>query len=98
MADLSLIPDAAWLEAQRRAEIIRPFAEPTHRPRQLIQAAAIALGLSERRTHALAPLHLWSRRCTEKDDRRFLGHIHHRVMPARQFLGISTPDRRGFSC
>jgi putative transposase len=53
MADLSLIPDAAWLEAQRRAEIIRPFAESEHRPRQFVQAAATALGLSERRTYAL---------------------------------------------
>ena len=53
MADLSLIPDAAWLEAQRRAEVIRPFAKSTHRPRHLILAAAIALGLSERRTYTL---------------------------------------------
>ena len=53
MADLSLIPDAAWLEAQRRAEIIRPFAESEHRSRQFVQAAATALGLSERRTYAL---------------------------------------------
>jgi hypothetical protein len=33
MADLSLISDAAWREAQRRAEVIRPLAELERRPR-----------------------------------------------------------------
>jgi hypothetical protein len=32
MADLSLIPEAAWREAERRAEVIRPLAERERRP------------------------------------------------------------------
>jgi len=53
MSDLSLIPEAAWREAQRRAEVIRPLAERERRPRHLVQAAAAALGLSERQTYNL---------------------------------------------
>lgn len=53
MVDLSAIPEAAWREAQRRAEVIRPLAEAERRPRQLIRAAAATLGLSERQTYAL---------------------------------------------
>lgn len=49
MSDLSLVPEAAWREAQRRAEVIRTLAERDSRPRHLVQAAAAALGLSERR-------------------------------------------------
>ncbi len=48
MPDLSLVSEAAWREAQRRAEVIRPLAERESRPRHLVQAAAAALGLSER--------------------------------------------------
>ena len=59
MADLSLIPEAAWSEARRRAEVIRPLAERDHRPRSMVQAAAAALGLSERQTYTLL------RRCRE---------------------------------
>ena len=40
MADLSLISDAAWREAQRRAEVIRPLAELMRRPRHLVPVAA----------------------------------------------------------
>ena len=53
MANLSLIPEAAWREAQRRAEVIRPLAELDRRPRRLILAAAARLGLSERQTYTL---------------------------------------------
>ena len=59
MADLSLIPEASWSEARRRAEVIRPLAERDHRPRSMVQAAAAALGLSERQTYTLL------RRCRE---------------------------------
>jgi len=59
MSDLSLVPEAAWREAQRRAEVIRPLAERGSRPRHLVQAAAAALGLSERQTYTLL------RRCRE---------------------------------
>ena len=53
MSDLSLVPEAAWQKAQRRAEVIRPLAERGRRPRHLVQAAAAALGLSERQTYTL---------------------------------------------
>jgi putative transposase len=53
MADLSLISDAAWREAQRRAEVIRPLAGLERRPRHLVLAAAAALGLAERQTYTL---------------------------------------------
>ena len=59
MADLSLIPEAAWREARRRAEVIRPLADRDHRPRHMVQAAAMTLGLSERQTYTLL------RRCRE---------------------------------
>jgi putative transposase len=59
VTDLSLIPEAAWSEARRRAEVIRPLAERDHRPRSMVQAAAAALGLSERQTYTLL------RRCRE---------------------------------
>ena len=59
MADLSLISEAAWIEARRRAEVIRPLAERNHRPRYMVQAAAATLGLSERQTYTLL------RRCQE---------------------------------
>jgi hypothetical protein len=52
MADLSLIPDADWREAERRAAVIRPLTELERRPRHLILAAA-ALGLAERQPPAL---------------------------------------------
>jgi putative transposase len=61
MADLSLIPEAAWREAQRRAEVIRPLAERGHGPRHLVRAASSSLGLSERQTYTLL------RRCREAD-------------------------------
>ncbi len=53
MVDMTLVPEAAWCEARRRAEIIRPLAAQDRRPRQLVQAAAATLGLSERQTYAL---------------------------------------------
>jgi putative transposase len=59
VADLSLIPEAAWSEARRRAEVIRPLAERDHRPRYMVQAAAATLGLSERQAYTLL------RRCRE---------------------------------
>jgi putative transposase len=59
MADLSVIPDADWREAERRAAVIRPLAELERRPRYLILAAAAALGLAERQTYTLV------RRCMD---------------------------------
>ena len=56
MSDLSLIPEAAWREAQRRAEVIRPLVERGSRPRHLVQAAAATLGLSKRQTYTLLRL------------------------------------------
>jgi len=61
MADLLLVPDAAWHEAQRRAEVIRPLAARGHGLRHLVQAAAAFLSLSERQTYTLL------RRCREAD-------------------------------
>ena len=40
MVDVSLVPEAAWHEARRRAEVIRPLVESAHRSRHLVQAAA----------------------------------------------------------
>jgi putative transposase len=59
MADLSLIPDADWREAERRAAVIRPLAALDRRPRHMILAAAAALGLAERQTYTLV------RRCMD---------------------------------
>jgi hypothetical protein len=42
MADLSLIPAAAWCDAERRAEVVRPLVERERWPRHLVQAAAAA--------------------------------------------------------
>ena len=61
MTDLSLIPEAAWIEAQRRADVVRPLAARDRQPRHLVQAAAASLGLSERQTYTLL------RRCREAD-------------------------------
>jgi|1186.fasta_scaffold1067418_2 hypothetical protein len=52
MADLSLIPEAAWHEAERRADVICPLAGRERRPRYLIRGAAATLGLCETRRHA----------------------------------------------
>jgi putative transposase len=59
MVDVSLVPEAAWREARRRAEVIRPLVESAHRSRHLVQAAAATLGLSERHTYTIL------RRCRE---------------------------------
>jgi putative transposase len=59
VVDVSLVPEEAWREAQRRAEVIRPLAEGDRRPRHLVRAAAATLGLSERQTYTLL------RRCRE---------------------------------
>ena len=61
MTDLSLIPEAAWAEAQRRSDVVRPLAARDRQPRHLVRAAAASLGLSERQTHTLL------RRCRETD-------------------------------
>src|ERR1700720_299392 len=53
MVDVSLVPEAAWREARRRAEVIRPLVESAHRSRHLVQAAAATLGLSERQIHTI---------------------------------------------
>jgi putative transposase len=59
VVDVSLVSEAAWCEARRRAEVIRPLAERDPRPRHLVRAAAATLGLSERQTYTLL------RRCRE---------------------------------
>lgn len=59
MVDVSLVSEAAWCEARRRAKVLRPLAERAHRPRHLVRAAAATLGLSERQTYTLL------RRCRE---------------------------------
>jgi hypothetical protein len=59
MVDVSLVPEAAWREAQRRADVIRPLTEHTHRARHLVRAGAATLGLSERQTYTIL------RRCRE---------------------------------
>ena len=53
MSDLSLIPGATWREARCRAEVIRPLANRDGRPRYLVRAAAMTLGLSKRQTYTL---------------------------------------------
>jgi hypothetical protein len=47
------IPEKAWREAERRAQVVRPLMEAERGPRRLIQAAAATLGLSERQTYTL---------------------------------------------
>jgi hypothetical protein len=37
VVDVSIVPEAAWREAQRRAEVIRPLLENDHRPRHLLE-------------------------------------------------------------
>jgi putative transposase len=59
VAELVGIPEAAWQEAERRAQVVRPLLDADRRPRRLIQAAAATLGLSERQTYTLL------RRCRE---------------------------------
>jgi putative transposase len=53
VADLANIPEAAWREAERRAQAVRPLLDAERRSRRLIQAAAASLGLSERQTYTL---------------------------------------------
>ncbi len=79
MADLSLIPEAAWREAQRRAEVVRPLAEQGRWPRHLVQTAAATLGLSERQTYTLL------RRC------RDAGGTLTALLPGRSSGGRNTP-------
>lgn len=79
MADLSLIPEAAWREAQRRAEVVRPLAEQGRWPRHLVQTAAAMLGLSERQTYTLL------RRC------RDTGGTLTALLPGRSSGGRNTP-------
>ena len=79
MADLSLIPEAACREAERRAAVVRPLAERERWPRHLIQAAAAALGLSERQTYTLL------RRC------RDAGGTLTTLLPGRSSGGRNTP-------
>ena len=81
MTDLSLIPEAFWSEARRRAEVIRPLAERDHRSRSMVQAAAAALGLSERQTYTLL------RRCREA------GGELTALVPGRSGGGRSDADR-----
>ena len=79
MADLSLIPDMAWTEAKRRADVIRPLANREQRPRHMIQAAAATLGLSERQTYTLL------RRCRE------VGSELTALLPGRSSGGRNQP-------
>ncbi len=59
MVDVSLVPEVAWREAQRRVDVLRLLTEHAHRGRHLVQSAAVTLGLSERQTYAIL------RRCRE---------------------------------
>jgi putative transposase len=79
MADLSLIPETAWREARRRAEVVRPLAQRERRPRHLVKAAATALGLSERQTYTLL------RRCQDAN-----GALTS-LLPGRSSGGRNTP-------
>ena len=83
MVDVSLIPEAAWCEARRRAEVIRPLVESAHRSRHLVEAAAATLGLSERQTYTIL------RRCREDprgtlrtDGEKLLGRANRKDRPA----------------
>lgn len=53
MVDLAAIPKSRWVEAQRRAEVVRPLAERSRCPRRLARIAAQELGISERQVYAL---------------------------------------------
>src|SRR5579884_3877219 len=79
MPDLSLIPEATWREAERRAEVIRPLAERERWPHHLVRAAAAELGLSERQTYTLL------RRC------RDAGGTLTALLPGRSSGGRNTP-------
>ena len=79
MVDLSLIPEAAWREAERRAAVVRPLAERGRWPRHLVQSAAATLGLSERQTYTLL------RRC------RDAGGMLTALLPGRSSGGRNTP-------
>lgn len=79
MADLSLIPERAWREAERRAAVIRPLAERERWPRPLVQGAAAVLGLSERQTYTLL------RRC------RDAGGALTALLPGRSSGGRNRP-------
>ena len=68
VVDVSIVPEAAWREAQRRAEVIRPLLENDHRPRHLVRAAAATLGLLERQTYTLP------RRCRDAGGAVLVAH------------------------
>jgi len=73
MSDMSLVPEAAWREAQRRAEVIRPLAERDSRPRHLVQAAAATEQRELVRHYTLSAADLAAvRRC--RGDHNRLGH------------------------
>jgi putative transposase len=57
--DLTLVPEALWREAERRAAVLRPLAALPRCPRDQALAAAAALGVSERQVYRLL------RRCRE---------------------------------
>lgn len=63
MADLSFMPEAAWSEARRRAEVIRPLAACDHRPRHLVQDSDKAACLT------LEELERWLAVAVAKSDR-----------------------------
>ena len=53
MVDMTLVPEASWDEARRRAEVVRPLVESFRHSHHLVQAAAATLGLPELQTYAL---------------------------------------------
>ena len=61
VTDLSLVSNAAWQVAKRRAEIIRPLAAMTQCSHAMIVAASVELDLSERHVYTLV------RRCRLSD-------------------------------
>jgi hypothetical protein len=42
VVDVSLVPEEAWREAQRRAEVIRPLAESDRRLRHLLEVPLLS--------------------------------------------------------
>jgi hypothetical protein len=45
VVDMSLVPEAAWREAQRQAEVTRPLLENDHRPRHLLEVPLLKRAL-----------------------------------------------------
>jgi putative transposase len=53
MTDISQIAEQKWIQARRRADVLRPLLEFKHCPRNISHEAAITLMLSERQSYQL---------------------------------------------